>query len=181
MVKKKYFVLDQLEQPRNNENLLYWHDKPNERTKTEPPSFVPIHLSFNSQQGPSLSSLSSLSVVPRKDGDSKRTNEGGPVLAMRSLPDVAHDGVLCTFSNRSAPDRGKWCGPSGKPAWTVHCTYKITPCWVTLLQPARQAAVLGRHSKSSASWVETGDTVYSYIVCYSPIKNLLQSSIFAVQ
>ncbi len=31
---------------------------------------------------------------------------------MPSLRDVAHDGVLCTFSNRSAPDRGKWCGPS---------------------------------------------------------------------
>jgi hypothetical protein len=30
------------------------------------------------------------------------------------------DGVLCTFSNRSAPDRGKWCGPSGQAAWTVN-------------------------------------------------------------
>ncbi len=27
--------------------------------------------------------------------------------AMPSLRDVAHDGVLCTFSNRSAQDRGK--------------------------------------------------------------------------
>ncbi len=27
---------------------------------------------------------------------------------------------MCTFSNRSAPDRGKWCGPSGPSAWTVH-------------------------------------------------------------
>ncbi len=38
------------------------------------------------------------------------------------LHDVAHDGVfvLCTFSNRSCPDRDKWCGPSGQAAWTVH-------------------------------------------------------------
>ena len=40
--------------------------------------------------------------------------------AMPSLRDVAHDGVLCTFSNRSAPDRAKWCGPSGQVAWTVN-------------------------------------------------------------
>jgi hypothetical protein len=40
---------------------------------------------------------------------------------MPSLCDVAHDGVLCTFSNRSAPDRGNWCrGPAGQAAWTVH-------------------------------------------------------------
>ncbi len=30
--------------------------------------------------------------------------------AMPSFHDVAHDGVLCTISNRSAPDRVKWCG-----------------------------------------------------------------------
>ncbi len=40
--------------------------------------------------------------------------------AMPSLRDVAHDGDLCTFSNRSAPDRYKCCGPSGQAAWTVH-------------------------------------------------------------
>ncbi len=33
---------------------------------------------------------------------------------------IAHDGFLCTFSNRSAPEPGKWCGPSGQAAWTVH-------------------------------------------------------------
>ncbi len=31
---------------------------------------------------------------------------------MPSLRDVAHDGVLCTFSNRSDRDRGKWFSPS---------------------------------------------------------------------
>ncbi len=34
---------------------------------------------------------------------------------MPSLRDVAHDGVLCTFNNRSAPGN-----PSGQAAWTVH-------------------------------------------------------------
>jgi hypothetical protein len=53
---------------------------------------------------------------------------------MPSLRYIAHDGVLCTVhavSNGSAPDRGKWCGPSGQAAWTVHFKYKKTPCWVT--------------------------------------------------
>jgi hypothetical protein len=58
--------------------------------------------------------------------------------AMRSLRDTAHDGVLCTFSNRSALDLSKWFGPSGQAAW-LFIMYKITPCWVTLLQPASQA------------------------------------------
>ncbi len=40
--------------------------------------------------------------------------------AMPYLCDVAHDGFLCTFSNRSAPDGGKWCGPLGQSAWAVH-------------------------------------------------------------
>jgi hypothetical protein len=62
--------------------------------------------------------------------------------AMPSFRDVAHDGVLCTFSNRSGAScvvrQGRRHGPS--------MTYKITPCLVTLLQQARQAAVLGQHS-----------------------------------
>jgi hypothetical protein len=40
--------------------------------------------------------------------------------AIPSLRDLAHDGVLCTFSKRSAPDQGKWCGPPGQAACTVH-------------------------------------------------------------
>jgi len=40
--------------------------------------------------------------------------------AMPSLRDIAHDGVLCAFSNRSAPDQGKRYVPSGQAAWTVH-------------------------------------------------------------
>jgi hypothetical protein len=39
--------------------------------------------------------------------------------AIPSLRDVAHDGVLCSYSNRLAPYYGKWCGPSGKASWTV--------------------------------------------------------------
>ncbi len=40
--------------------------------------------------------------------------------AMPSLRDMADDSVLCTFSNRSAPDRDRWCGSSGQAAWIVH-------------------------------------------------------------
>jgi hypothetical protein len=40
--------------------------------------------------------------------------------AMHSFREVDNDGVLCTFDNRSAPDRDKWCGPSRQAAWTVH-------------------------------------------------------------
>jgi hypothetical protein len=39
--------------------------------------------------------------------------------AMPSLRDVAHGGVLYTFSNRSAPDRDE-SGPSGQEAWIAH-------------------------------------------------------------
>ncbi len=62
------------------------------------------------------------------------------------LRDIPHGGVLYTFCNRSAPDRGKRCGPSGQAA-RPSITYKIKPCWVTLLQPARRAAVLDQPSR----------------------------------
>jgi hypothetical protein len=39
-VKKKYFVLGRLEQPKQNKNLSYRHDKPNRPTKEGPLSFV---------------------------------------------------------------------------------------------------------------------------------------------
>jgi hypothetical protein len=41
-------------------------------------------------------------------------------IDLPAVADVAHDGVLCTFSNRSEPDRGKWCGSSGQATRTVH-------------------------------------------------------------
>jgi hypothetical protein len=66
--------------------------------------------------------------------------------AMPFLDYVAHGGVLCTFINRSAPGRvsgvvrqGRRHGPS--------ITYKITSCWVNLLQPAMRAAVLDQPSR----------------------------------
>jgi hypothetical protein len=40
------------------QNLLYRHDKPNEPTKDEPPFYVLLCFSFNSQQGPPLSGFS---------------------------------------------------------------------------------------------------------------------------
>ena len=52
---ENYFVPDQLEQPRQNKNLLYRHDKPNGPTKKGPLSFV--LFSFNSQLRPQASPL----------------------------------------------------------------------------------------------------------------------------
>jgi hypothetical protein len=46
---KIIFLLGRLEQLRQNKNLLYQNDKPNEPTKEDP-----IHLSFSSQQWPPL-------------------------------------------------------------------------------------------------------------------------------
>jgi hypothetical protein len=46
---------------------------------------------------------------------------------MPYLCDVAHDGFLCTFSNRSAPDGGKWCGPLGQAAWSVRAGGLVRP------------------------------------------------------
>ncbi len=37
--------------------------------------------------------------------------------------------------------------------------YKITTCWVTFLQPARQAAVLGQHSSFRSHWARLFSTV----------------------
>jgi hypothetical protein len=55
--------------------------------------------------------------------------------AMPSLRDEAHGGVLCIVCSRSAPlGQVEWSGPS--------IMYKITPCWITFVQPARRAAVL---------------------------------------
>jgi hypothetical protein len=41
---------------------------------------------------------------------------------------LAHGGVLCTFNNRSAPDRDQWSGPSGKAARAVHHVQNHTSC-----------------------------------------------------
>ncbi len=46
--------------------------------------------------------------------------------------------AVADASSWAAQDRGKRCGPSIK--------YKITPCWVILLQPANRTAVLGQPS-----------------------------------
>ncbi len=47
---KKYFVLFRLEQPRQNKNLLYEHNKPNEPTKEGPLSFVLFESPFTSAE-----------------------------------------------------------------------------------------------------------------------------------
>ncbi len=45
---KKYFVLGRLEQPRQDKNLLYRHDKPNQTIEEKPLSFVLFESSFTS-------------------------------------------------------------------------------------------------------------------------------------
>jgi hypothetical protein len=45
---EKYFVLGRLVQPRQNKNLLYRHDKPNEPIKKGPLSFVLFESLFTS-------------------------------------------------------------------------------------------------------------------------------------
>jgi hypothetical protein len=45
--------------------------------------------------------------------------------------------------------KGRWHGLS--------ITYKITPCWVTLLQPARRAAVLIQPSSLQPQWYRPGE------------------------
>jgi hypothetical protein len=41
---KVYFVLCRLEQPRQDKNLLYWHDEPNEPTKEGPTLLVMVNV-----------------------------------------------------------------------------------------------------------------------------------------
>jgi hypothetical protein len=48
MVRIKVFLLGLLEQPRQNKNLLYWHDKTNKQTKERPLSFVLTESPFTS-------------------------------------------------------------------------------------------------------------------------------------
>jgi hypothetical protein len=60
-----YFLLDRLEQPGQNKNLLYWHDMPKESTKKGSLSFVLFESPFTSfstvsRGHPSLISLTKL-------------------------------------------------------------------------------------------------------------------------
>ncbi len=63
---KKYFLLGWLEQPRQDKNLLYRHDKPYEPTKEGPLSFVLFESplpQFQQSAGPQLSSFSGLECL----------------------------------------------------------------------------------------------------------------------
>jgi hypothetical protein len=61
-MRKKYFVLRQLEQPRQDKNLLYRHDDLNEPIKEGPLSFVLFESPFDSVLTASRGSLVSLAV-----------------------------------------------------------------------------------------------------------------------
>jgi hypothetical protein len=43
---KKYLVLDRLEQPKQDKNILYRHDEPTELTKEGPLSYVLLEYPF---------------------------------------------------------------------------------------------------------------------------------------
>jgi hypothetical protein len=66
-VRKKYFVLGRLEQPRQNKNLLCWHNQPNEPTKKGLLSYVLVESPFASvstvsRRHPSLVSLATTTI-----------------------------------------------------------------------------------------------------------------------
>ncbi len=64
-----YFVVGRLEQPRQDKNLFYRHDKPptNQPRKTSLCTpWVPIHLCFNSQQRPTPLLVSLIALLPTK-------------------------------------------------------------------------------------------------------------------
>ena len=110
---------------------------------------------------------------PPYSGDTQR--EGMGLLHYHAIPffhDLAHDSVLFTFSNRSGPDRRKWCGSLGQTSWTGHHIHSHTlPChsppaqrgWIykeaTLRFGRRRLLIfevfLGLHRKSEG---EEGDT-----------------------
>jgi hypothetical protein len=62
-LKKKYFVVSPLEQPRQDKNLFYWHDKPNEPTKERSLSIVLFELPFTSVSTVRRGHLSLISLI----------------------------------------------------------------------------------------------------------------------
>jgi hypothetical protein len=99
---------------------------------------------LNSVRANSLVFLHSLLKLKRSIPREKAWVYYTEYQTMSSLRDVAHDDVLCTFGKRSWAilDRGKWCGPSGKAAWTAyhvqHSARSLSssqqggpPCWAS--------------------------------------------------
>jgi hypothetical protein len=87
----------------------------------------------------------------------KPAEKSGKVLAafLEGLP------LVWSAVRRHVVDQGRRHGPS--------ITYIITPCWFTLLQPARRAAVLGQLSSLRPQWAEpipitTKKILYSFLV-----------------
>jgi hypothetical protein len=74
LVRKKYFVLGRLEQPRQDKNLQCRHNKPNKPTKKGPLSFLLFKVHIN---------LSSEHPIPH-----------WPLLAVN---DLTRDGRLSTY------------------------------------------------------------------------------------
>jgi hypothetical protein len=82
---------------------------------------------------------------------------------MPSLRDVAHDGWLCTciftmLQKLEIPSARSWAAPV-RATGTVRKRQAVRPvhhnntsCLVTLLQPARRAAMLGQPSNLRTHW-----------------------------
>jgi hypothetical protein len=62
-VRKNYFVLGRLEQPRQDQNLLYCHDEPSKPTKEGPLSYVLLESPFVSVSAVSRGHPSLVSLV----------------------------------------------------------------------------------------------------------------------
>ncbi len=105
--------------------------------------------------------LLAFAAATGEGGERQHQREGMGLLEYQAMPsfrDVDHDCVLSTFSNRSAPGRNKWCGPSGQAAWSVHHVQNHTrmvtvpssqpggpPCWTSPLA----FGLIGQHPEAS--------------------------------
>ncbi len=71
MVRKKYFILGRLQQPRQNKSILYRHDKPNKPAKEGPLSFVLFESPFIPVSTVSRGHPSVISLHITKETDSQ--------------------------------------------------------------------------------------------------------------
>jgi hypothetical protein len=99
--------------------------------------------------------------------------------AMPSLHDVAHGGWLCTFiikQHLDIPSARSWVAPV-RATGTVQKRQAVRPvrhvqnhtCRITILQPARLAAVLGQPSSLRPHLI-----VRAMYACYLPVCRVLK-------
>jgi hypothetical protein len=76
--KEQNFVLGRLEQPMQNKNLFYWHNKTNEPSQEGPLSFSLFDSPFTSVSTVSRGHPSLVSLYPAKRFEFERSIEDGP-------------------------------------------------------------------------------------------------------